>query len=99
MQDVFAECTISQKGAGAGGTGGNTDNGFDISVLLTTGEGNDSCQMVLSLTGSQNKIGPIDGTEAGDGTNTVKTSTTTNTYTWTAKDIIYGDQERTVEEN
>ena len=93
VEDVFAKCTISKGQNSDSSSGDSQDAEYDISILLTTGEGNDSCQMVLSLNGSVAKVGPVNGTE-GDGTNT---STTTTTYTWTAKDIIYGNQERTVE--
>ena len=93
VEDVFAKCTISKGQNSDSSSGDSQDAEYDISILLTTGDGNDSCQMVLSLNGSVAKVGPVNGTE-GDGTNT---STTTTTYTWTAKDIIYGNQERTVE--
>lgn len=96
MQDVFANCTITGENSNGSGTENSGNSGINISILLTTGTGTDSCQMVLSLIGTINDVGPIDGTE-GSGNDKKKTSTTTRTYTWTAKDIIYGDQERTME--
>lgn len=85
------------------------NSGFDISVLLTTGTGSDTCQMILSLSGkvtfekteTENKI---DNTTESVTDNTIddteKTITiiTSLTYNWEAVDIFYGDKERSVTE-
>ena len=66
---------------------------YDIVVKLSTGENRDSSHVVLSLTGKVNAVElPTEGTD----TDQVSTKVTRYDYTWEAKDIIYGDSERTL---
>ena len=62
---------------------------YDITVRLSTGNGSDSSRVILSLTGQS-------VTTTNDGSTEVTTEATTYEYTWEAKDIFYGDTERTL---
>lgn len=95
MTDVKAVFTISKRND-TGLLGTASEHGCNIVIKLSTGEKTDSCKMVVSLLGSVS--GPA--TESKDSysnNNKTTTTTTTITYTWTTKDIIFGEQERTAE--
>ena len=64
---------------------------YDITVRLSTGNGSDSSRVILSLTGKVKQTGQSVTT-----TNDGSTEATTYEYTWEAKDIFYGDTERTL---
>ena len=64
---------------------------YDITVRLSTGNGSDSSRVILSLTGKVKQTGQSVTT-----TNDGSTEATTYEYTWEAKDIFYGDTERTM---
>ena len=64
---------------------------YDITVRLSTGNGSDSSRVILSLTGKVKQIGQSVTTTTDD-----STEVTTYEYTWEAKDIFYGDTERTL---
>ena len=64
---------------------------YDITVRLSTGNGKDSSRVILSLTGKVKQTGQSVTT-----TNDGSTEATTYEYTWEAKDIFYGDTERTL---
>ena len=51
--------------------------------------------MILSLTGKVKQTGQS-VTTTNDGSTEVTTEATTYEYTWEAKDIFYGDTERTL---
>ena len=68
---------------------------YDISVRLSTGNGSDSSRVILSLTGKVKQTGQS-VTTTNDGSTEVTTEATTYEYTWEAKDIFYGDTERTL---
>lgn len=81
---VTANCIIQEAKSG---------NGYDITIKLSTGATADDCQIVVYLTGAVNeKFDTINDPNKGTTTTTVN-----KTYTWTATDFIYGDQERTSE--
>ena len=68
---------------------------YDITVRLSTGNGSDSSRVILSLTGKVKQTGQS-VTTTNDGSTEVTTEATTYEYTWEAKDIFYGDTERTL---
>ena len=91
VEDVTARCTLST---------GNDRKGYTIVIKLTTGEGINACQMVVKLSGSADEVKDLIREEwVGSGTDGHKetVTTTTLTYSWTATDTIYGDQERNSE--
>ena len=68
---------------------------YDITVRLSTGNGSDSSRVILSLTGKVKQTGQS-VTTTNDGSTEATTEATTYEYTWEAKDIFYGDTERTL---
>ena len=64
---------------------------YDIVVKLSSGTGSDSSRVILSLTG---KVKPI--LKSSENTDSERTTVTQYDYTWEAKDIFYGDEERTL---
>ncbi len=66
---------------------------YDITVRLSTGNGSDSSRVILSLTGKVKQTGQSVTT---DDSTKVTIEATTYEYTWEAKDIFYGDTERTL---
>ena len=97
MENVTADCTI---GTGADG------KGYTIIIKLRTGDGIDSCQIAVKLDGkppkeeSSTEVSFIKtGPNETDGYDqrTIKTTKTTVTYGWEARDTIFGDTVRTSE--
>lgn len=90
-KDDFGEVTATMTIKQSQNVSETANPGFDISVLLTTGSGSDTCQMMLSMPGTASA-------EQIETTADNKVRTTYITYTWKSADIIYGDKERSVTE-
>ena len=103
MDTLTKKLTLSTSGSGSetavtqfndlestDDTKANEDT-YDITVRLSTGNGSDSSRVILSLTGKVKQTGQSVTT-----TNDGSTEATTYEYTWEAKDIFYGDTERTL---
>ena len=97
MADVTAVFTFSNR-ADTGAGAGVADNGCNIVIKLSAGEGTDICRMVVSLLGKASSPN-IETSESYSGLKKTTTTTTTTTYTWSVKDIIYGERERTEEDS
>lgn len=99
MADVTAAFTFSNR-ADTGAGAGVADNGCNIIIKLSAGEGTDICRMVVSLLGKASSPN-IETSEnySNYGLKKTTTTTTTTTYTWSVKDIIYGERERTEEDS
>lgn len=99
MADVTAVFTFSNR-ADTGAGAGVADNGCNIIIKLSAGEGTDICRMVVSLLGKASSPN-IETSEIYSNYGLKKTiiTTTTTTYTWSVKDIIYGERERTEEDS
>ena len=88
VEDVTAKCTLST---------GNDGKGYTIVIKLTTGEEINACQMVVKLSGSESSTVISESKSEGGAGHLETVTTTTLTYSWTATDTIYGDQERNSE--
>ena len=99
MADVTAAFTFSNR-ADTGAGAGVADNGCNIIIKLSAGEGTDICRMVVSLLGKASSPN-IETSDrySYDNWKKTTTTTTTTTYTWSVKDIIYGERERTEEDS
>ena len=82
---VSATVTLSEEQNASG------DTAYDITVVFSTGEKSDTCQMTLKVNGQVNTTN-VNGTQG-----TYDTVTTTTRYTWDAPDIIYGTKPRSGE--
>lgn len=92
LEDVKAVCTVRRKAE----NDTSEEPTYDVVLLLSTGEGTDTCQMNVSLKGQVKKSST---SQRGNGTdNFVEKKTTVTEYTWTAQDIIYGTTERSGED-
>ena len=93
LEDVTADCTIST---------GVDGKGYTITIKLKSGEKTDSCQIALKLEGSLNEktnSTPQQWIPNGTGISGYyeQITTTTATYSWVARDTIFGDKVRTSE--
>ncbi len=88
MQDVEASVTIKKDAEHTvtvgTGTAKKTYNSYDLFIVLTAGEGLDSCQMTIELSGGCSG----NDSQIEEGTNTVYT--TSVDFTWNAERILYG---------
>lgn len=92
MQDVEVTVTIKKDTEHTvtigTGTTQKTYNSYDMFLVLTAGEGLDSCQMTLELSGG---CAGSDSTQMIGNGNKKETHYTTNVeYTWNAERILYG---------
>lgn len=89
LEDVNVTFTI-RPGKNHGGE--NETPGYDIAAVLETGEDADFCQMSLTLRGKDSSAAPV-----VNETETSRITKKVSTYTWEAKDIIFGTGERSGE--
>lgn len=90
LDKINAEMTIKpQKSSEAGKENEVT---YDMVIKLSTGTGTDSSHVILSLTGKvQSELKSNNET-----TDSERIAVTRYEYSWEAKDIFYGDEERTL---
>lgn len=67
--------------------------GYDILLRVSCGEDDDVCRILVSMVGSVKK----ETMTVGGGSELQTVTIDTSTYTWNTKDIIYGTQERSME--